>query len=102
MCFHFSNSIFNEVYVTFQSKARAHGILNSLGDVGSTILTRTLTGEKPRELSAKSVSLLVAREEPGLLAGSVLSSKGSSFTLPSSTDLFGNGTQFVDSQVTVT
>ena len=48
----------------------------------------------------RSVSLLVAREEPDLLAGSVISSQGSSFTLPSSTNLFGNETQFVDTQVT--
>ena len=48
----------------------------------------------------RSVSLLVAREEPDLLAGSVISSQGSSFTLPSSTNLFGNETQFVETQVT--
>jgi len=84
----------------FQSKARAIGILQSLDDVGSTILSRTLVGEKPRELSAWSVSLLVSREEPDVLAGSVLSSEGNSFTLPASADLFDNGTEFVDSQVT--
>ena len=83
-----------------QAKQRAIGILNSLDDVGKTILSRTLVGEEPREMSRRSVSLLVAREEPDLLAGSVISSQGSSFTLPSSTDLFGNETQFVDTQVT--
>ena len=83
-----------------QAKQRAIGILNSLDDVGKTILSRTLVGEEPREMSRRSVSLLVAREEPDLLAGSVISSQGSSFTLPSSTNLFGNETQFVDSQVT--
>ena len=67
--------------------------------VGSTILSRTLVGEAPSELSSQSVSLLVSREEPELLAGSVFSNKGSSFTLPSVPNLFGNGTQFVDSQV---
>ena len=48
----------------------------------------------------RSVSLLVVREEPDLLAGSVISSQGSSFTLPSCTNLFGNETQFADTQVT--
>jgi len=76
------------------------GILESLDSVGSTILSRTLIGEEPTELSARSVSLLVSREEPDLLAGSVLSSNGTSFSLPASADLFENGTQFVDSQVT--
>ena len=83
-----------------QAKQRAVGILNSLDDVGKTILSRTLVGEEPREMLTRSVSLLVAREEPDLLAGSVISSQGSSFTLPSSTDLFGNETQFVETQVT--
>ena len=83
----------------FQSKARAIGILHSLEDVGRTILSRTLVGEEPTELSSQSVSLLVYREEPELLAGSVISNKGSSFTLPPVPNLFGNGTQFVDSQV---
>ncbi|KAJ7334469.1 hypothetical protein OS493_014786 [Desmophyllum pertusum] len=69
---------------------------------GSTILSRTLVGEEPTELSSQSVSLLVSREEPELLAGSVLTNKGSSFTLPSVSDLFGNGTQFVDSQMITT
>ena len=83
-----------------QSKERAVGILQSLDEVGSTILSQTLVGEEPRELSAWSVSLLVSREEPDLVAGSVLSSKGNSFILPSSAGLFGNNTEFVDSQVT--
>ena len=87
------------VHFILQSKARAIGLLHSLDDVGSTILSRTLVGEKPRELSSQSVSLLVSREESDLLAGSVLSNKGNSFTLPSNPFLFGNGTQFVDSQV---
>lgn len=86
--------------VFLQAKQRAVGILNSLDDVGKTILSRTLVGEEPREMLTRSVSLLVAREEPDLLAGSVISSQGSSFTLPSSTNLFGNETQFVETQVT--
>ena len=70
-----------------------------MDDVGSTILSRTLVGEEPKELSAKSVTVLVARMEPDSLADSVLASKGNSFTLPPSTELFRNSTQFVDSQV---
>ena len=83
----------------FKSKRRTEGILDSLDDVGSTILSRTLVGEEPKELSAKSVTMLVARMEPDSLADSVLASKGNSFTLPPSTKLFRNSTQFVDSQV---
>lgn len=88
-----------QCYFLLQAKERAIGILNSLEEVGNTILSRTLVGEEPIELSAPLVSLLVSREEPGLLAGSVLSNKGSSFTLPSVPNLFDNGTLFVDSQV---
>lgn len=63
-------------------------------------MSQTLVGEEPTELSAQAVTLLVSREEPDLLAGSVLSTdKGSSFTLPSVPNFFCNGTQFVDSQV---
>ena len=68
--------------------------------VGSTILSQTLVGEEPTELSSEAVTLLVSREEPGFLVGSVLSTgKGSSFTLPFVPNLFDNGTQFVDSKV---
>ena len=84
---------------TLQSKSRALDLLKSLDNVGSTILSRTLIGEKPRELSSRSVSLLVFREEPYLLSGSVLSNQGYSFALPSDLNLFGNGTRFLDSQV---
>jgi len=64
------------------------------------ILSQTLVGEEPTELSSKAVTLLVSREEPGLLLGSVLSTgKGSIFTLPSVHNLFDNGTLFVDSKV---
>jgi len=63
-------------------------------------LSQTLVGEEPTELSAQAVTLLVSKEEPDLLAGSVLSTgKESSFTLPAVPNLFDNGTQFVDSQV---
>ena len=63
-------------------------------------MSQTLVGEEPTELLAQAVSLLVSREEPDLLAGSVMSTgKGSSFTLPSVPSLFDNGTRFVDSKV---
>ena len=75
-------------------------MLQSLRVVGSTILSRTLVGEQPREISTGSLSFLVSREELGLVSGSVLSNERSSFTLPSSKELFGNDTEFVDSQVT--
>ena len=68
-------------------------------EVGSMILSRTLVGEEPKELPAQAVSLLVSREEPNLLVGTVLSNKGNSFNFPSVPNLFGNVTQFVDSQV---
>ena len=90
---------FTSYLFTFQSKTQAIGLLYSLEDVGSTLLSQTLVGEEPIELSSQAVSLLVSREEPDFLAGSVLSSKGYSFMLPSDPYLFGNGTQFVDSQV---
>ena len=41
----------------------------------------------------------MSREEPDVLAGSVLSCKGNSLTFPSSAELFNNATKFVDSQV---
>ena len=64
------------------------------------MLSQTLVGEEPTELAAQAVTLLVSREEPDFLAGSVLSTgKGSSFTLPSVPNLFDNDTQFVDSKV---
>ena len=62
-------------------------------------MSQTLIGEKPTELSSEAVILLVSREEPGFLVGSVLSaSRGSSFTLPSVPNLFHNA-PFVDSKV---
>ena len=63
------------------------------------MLFRTIVGEKPRELSSQPVSLLVFREEPHMLPGSVLSNQDYSFALPSDSNLFGNSTLFVDSQV---
>ena len=63
-------------------------------------MSQTLIGEEPTELSSEAVTLLVSREEPGFLVGSVLSAgKGSSFTLPSVPKLLDNGAQFVDSKV---
>ena len=63
-------------------------------------MSQTLVGEEPTELSSQAVTLLVSREEPELLVGSVLAAgEGSSFTLPSVPNLFDNGTQFVDSKV---
>ena len=73
--------------------------MQSLDNVGKTILSRTLVGEKPKELSSQSVSLLVFREETYLFPGSVLSNQGYGFALPSDSKLFDNGTLFVDSQV---
>lgn len=74
-------------------------ILHSLKDVGSTILSRTLVGEEPKELPAQAMSLLVLREEPQLLAGTVLSNNGNSFQLTSLPFQLDNDAQFVDSQV---
>ena len=87
----------------FVSQARVHveSIIHSLRDVGSTILSRTLVGEEPKELPAQAMSLLVLREEPKLLAGTVVSSKGNSFQLPSFPFELDNDTHFVDGQVTI-
>ncbi|PFX34734.1 Protein sidekick-1, partial [Stylophora pistillata] len=81
-----------------ESKGRALGLLKSLDNVGRTILSRTIIGEMATELSSHSVSLLLFREEPNLFSGSILSNQGNSFTLPPDSNLFGNGTRFVDSQ----
>lgn len=60
---------------------------------------RTLVGEEPKELPAQAMSLLVLREEPQLLAGTVLSNSGNSFQLTSLPFQLDNDAQFVDSQV---
>ena len=83
----------------FQARIHVESILHSLKDVGSAILSRTLIGEEPKELPAQAMSLLVFREEPKLLAGTVLSNKGNSFQLSSLPIALENNTYFVDSQV---
>lgn len=85
----------------FQARILVESILHSLRDVGSTVLSRTLVGEEPKELPAQAMSLLVFREEPKLLAGTVLSNNGNSFRLTSLPFHLDNDTQFVDSQVGV-
>ena len=70
-------------------------------DVGSTILSRTLVGEEPKELPAQAMSLLVFREEPKLLTETVLSNNGNSFQLTSLPFQLDNDTHFLDSQVGV-
>ena len=83
----------------FQARIHVESILHSLKDVGSVILSRTLFGEEPKELPAQAMSLLVFREEPKLLAGTILSNKGNSFQLSSLPIALENNTYFVDSQV---
>lgn len=83
----------------FQARIHVESILHSLKDVGSAILSRTLIGEEPKELPAQAMSLLVFREEPKLLAGTILSNKGNSFQLSSLPIALENNTYFVDSQV---
>lgn len=82
----------------FQARIRVEKLLHSLKDVGSTILSRTLVGEEPRKLPARAMSLLVLREEPKLLAGTILLNKGNSFQLTSLPIELDNA-YFVDSQV---
>lgn len=83
----------------FQARIHVESILHSLKDVGSAILSRTLIGEEPKELPAQAMSLLVFREEPKLLAGTILSNKGNSFQLSSLPSALETNTYFVDSQV---
>ena len=85
----------------FVSQARVHveSIIHSLRDVGSTILSRTLVGEEPKEIPAQAMSLLVFREEPKLLADTILSNKGNSFQFTSLPIQLDNDTHFVDGQV---
>ena len=85
----------------FQARIHVESILHSLKDVGSAILSRTLIGEEPKELPAQAMSLLVFREEPNLLAGTILSNKGNSFQLSSLPIELENNTYFVDSQVSI-
>lgn len=85
----------------FQARIHVESIIHSLRAVGSTILFRTLVGEEPKELPAQAMSLLVLREEPKLLAGTVLSNKGNSFQLSSFPFKLENDIHFVDSQVSI-
>lgn len=62
-------------------------------------MSRTLVGEEPSELSGLAMSLLVSREEPHFLVGTVFSNKGNSFRLPAVPNFFDISTQFVDTQV---
>lgn len=96
---YFKLYIWGQQLFLFQARVHVESILHSLEQVGSTILSRTLVGEEPTELLAKAISLLVSREEPNLLGGTLLSSSGNSFQLTSLSNLFSNVTQFVDSQV---
>ena len=56
-------------------------------------------GEEQKKLTAQALSLLVLREEPDMLARTVLTNKGNSFQLTSLAIQLANVTQFVDSQV---
>ena len=85
--------------LVLQARIHVESILHYLREVGSTILSRTLVGEEPKELPAQAMSLLVFREDPKLLAGTVLSNKGNSFQLTSLPFQLDNKTHFVDSQV---
>lgn len=82
-----------------QARIHVESMLNSLKDVGSAILSRTLVGEEPKEFPAQAMSLLVLRDEPKLFAETILSNKGNSFQLSSLPIEFENNTYFVDSQV---
>ncbi|XP_022779915.1 polycystic kidney disease protein 1-like 2 isoform X2 [Stylophora pistillata] len=85
-----------------QARVKVETLLHSLEEVGSTILSRTLVGEEPKVLPAQAMSLLLLRQEPNLVAGTVLSNKGNSFRLPPVSKLFDNSTQFLDSQMVTT
>lgn len=87
--------------VLFQARIHVESILQSLKEIGSIILSRTLVGEEPKKLSAQAMSLLALREEPNLLARTVLSDKGNSFQLASLPSQVANVTQYVDSQVRI-
>ena len=87
------------MYVLFQAQIRVEIILKSLKEIGSTLLSRTLVGEEQKKLTAHTMSLLLLREEPDMLARTVLTDKGNSFQLTSLAIQLANVTQFVDSQV---
>ena len=85
--------------VLLQARIHVESILQSLKEIGNIILSRTLVGEEPKQLSAQAMSLLVLREEPDKLARTTLANKGNSFHLTSLSIPLANVTQFVDSQV---
>lgn len=85
--------------VLLQPRIHVESILKSLKEIGNIILSRTLVGEEPKQLSAQAMSLLVLREEPDKLAKTTLANKGNSFHLTSLSIQLANVTQFVDSQV---
>ena len=87
------------MYVLFQAQIHVEIILKSLKEIGSTLLSRTLVGEEQKKLTARTMSLLLLREEPDMLARTVLTDKGNSFQLTSLAIQLANVTQFVDSQV---
>ena len=87
------------MYVLFQAQIRIESILQSLNEIGSILLFQTLVGEDPKDLTASAMSLLVLREEPHMLARTLLTSKGNSFQLTSLPIHLANVTQYVDSQV---
>ena len=87
------------ISVLFQAQIHVDSILQSLKEIGSILLSRNLVGEAQKELTAQAMSLLVLREEPYMLAGTVLTSKGNSFQLTSLPIQLANVTQYVDSKV---
>ena len=87
------------ISVLFQAQIHVDSILQSLKEIGSILLSRNLVGEAQKELTAQAMSLLVLREEPYMLAGTVLTSKGNSFQLTSLSIQLANVTQYVDSKV---
>lgn len=62
-------------------------------------MSRTLVGEEQKTLTAHNMSLLLLREEPDMLARTVLTNKGNSFQLNSLATQLANVTQYIDSQV---
>ena len=87
------------MYVLFQAQIHVESILQSLKEIGSILLSRTLVGEEQKKLTAKAMSLLVMREEPDILARTVLTNKGNSFQFTSLAIQLANDTQYIDSQV---
>lgn len=85
--------------ILFQARIHVESILQSLKEIGSIILSRTLVGEEPKKLSAHSMSLLILREEPDMLAKTILINKGNSFQLTSLPIQLADVTQYIDSQV---